>query len=404
MSLSSKTILKRCADMTLVLRPDGSIRLNFAGRSYAGGIHTLALLDLFSTTRTFTEGVDLIRTRLTGNQAWLEATKELRYLYEIGALVELNALPVELPSHPGRFDAFPVHLRMLFDEARTLSFQQAIRETVKPSDIVVDIGTGSGVLAVTAAMAGAKHVYAVERSNIGHVARALFEANGLSDRITLIEGKSTEVELPERADVMISEIIGNDPLQEGVLPTTHDAVKRLLKPDARLIPGRLRICALPVSVPEKVIKRQVPGQASMEYFQHLYGIDFSPLWTLGSQQPHSFFCNTHQAKDWLQLGDPVVVADIDLGNPPQTLTPSHHRLKSSREGVLNGILIYFELEFGAGKVFSIHPSQATSGNHWGSKVWVPAEPPYILSGDQLDIVYRYDCKSGSSIELQSKGA
>lgn len=399
MALSRDTMLKRCSAMELELRPDGSVQLKIGGRSHAGDIHTLALLDAFSTARSFADGLEWIKPRLKGNRAWMEASRHLRYLHGIGALEEPGVSPVELPSHPGRFDAFPVHLRMLFDEARTLAFQQAIRKAVRPSDIVVDIGTGSGVLAAMAAMAGARHVYAVERSNIAGVARALFKANGLSDRITLIEGRSTEIELPEKADVMVSEIIGNDPLQEGVLPTTHDAIRRLLKPGARLIPGRLRICALPLSVPERVIERHLPLRKSIEHFRHLYGIDFSPLLTAGSQQAHTLLHSSHKARDWPHLSAPIIVADIDLGNPPLELAPSRHKMAIVRDGVLNGILIYFELDLGTEELFSIHPTLATPGNHWASKVWVPGEPVAVRRGDALELEYHCNGSEGSSFKF-----
>jgi predicted RNA methylase len=69
------------------------------------------------------------------------------------------------------------------------------------------------MLAIAAACASS-HVYAIEASGIGKLAKAIFKANGLADRITLIEGWSTQVNLPEKADVLISEIIGNEPLGE----------------------------------------------------------------------------------------------------------------------------------------------------------------------------------------------
>ena len=89
---------------------------------------------------------------------------------------------------------------------------------------------------MAAAPAGAKRVYAIEVRPIAEVAARFFQGSGLGDRITLIRGNSTEISLPERADVLVSEIIGNDPLAEQVLDTaTCDAVARLLKPGARLI-------------------------------------------------------------------------------------------------------------------------------------------------------------------------
>ncbi|PYJ79683.1 MAG: hypothetical protein DME69_03705 [Verrucomicrobia bacterium] len=105
-------------------------------------------------------------------------------------------------------DTVLFHASMLNDRRRTSSYLASIRDVVKPGDIVVDIGTGTGILAIAAVHAGARHVYAIEEARIARVARALFEANGMTDPITLIRGRSTEVRLPQRADVLICELIG----------------------------------------------------------------------------------------------------------------------------------------------------------------------------------------------------
>ncbi|MGI9584075.1 MAG: 50S ribosomal protein L11 methyltransferase, partial [Acidimicrobiia bacterium] len=104
--------------------------------------------------------------------------------------------------------SFDFHHSMLADSARTQSFLKAILSTVKPGDVVVDIGAGTGVLSMFAVMAGARMVYAIEREPIIGVAMEVAEANGLSDRIRFIHGSSDEVVLPEKADVVVSETIG----------------------------------------------------------------------------------------------------------------------------------------------------------------------------------------------------
>ncbi|KAF8387842.1 hypothetical protein HHK36_026503 [Tetracentron sinense] len=75
--------------------------------------------------------------------------------------------------------------------------------------VVVDVGAGSGILSLFAAQAGAKHVYAVEASDMVDYARRLIAGNPvLGQRITIIKGKVEEVELPEKADILISEPMG----------------------------------------------------------------------------------------------------------------------------------------------------------------------------------------------------
>ncbi len=146
-------------------------------------------------------------------------------------------------------DTIQLHVNMLNDRTRTSAYLASISKAVRPGDVVLDIGTGTGVFSIAAARAGARHVYAIEAGRIAKAARTLFEVNGVADRVTLIRGWSTCISLPERADVLIAELIGDDPLAEQVIGITRDAVMRLLKPDARLVPSDIKIFGVPVTVP-----------------------------------------------------------------------------------------------------------------------------------------------------------
>lgn len=114
----------------------------------------------------------------------------------------------------------------LIDEERSMAFAKAIAATVRPDDLVVDMGTGSGVLAMLAARAGAKKVYAVEidRSNIATL-DAVFRANGLEDRIVLIHGDVCKVDLPEKVDVIIGEMIATALIEELQVPAMNNMLR-----------------------------------------------------------------------------------------------------------------------------------------------------------------------------------
>jgi predicted RNA methylase len=87
--------------------------------------------------------------------------------------------------------ALGLHVALLNDRRRTGA--ETITQVVKPGDVVVDLASGTGILALAAARAGAAHVYAIESTAVGRVAQALFEANGFGDRITLLSGWSTRL-------------------------------------------------------------------------------------------------------------------------------------------------------------------------------------------------------------------
>ncbi|MCC7312252.1 MAG: 50S ribosomal protein L11 methyltransferase [Sulfuritalea sp.] len=114
----------------------------------------------------------------------------------------------------------------LIDEERTIAFAKAIAATVRPGDVVVDMGTGSGVLAMLAARAGVKKVYAVEidQSNIANL-DAVFRANKLEERIVLVHGDVCTVDLPEKVDVIIGEMIATALIEELQVPAMNNMLR-----------------------------------------------------------------------------------------------------------------------------------------------------------------------------------
>lgn len=136
------------------------------------------------------------------------------------------------------YDDF-AHGEMIKDEARMARYTAAVRR-YSPGRMVLDIGTGQDALwALEAARAGASHVWAVEvipRS--AELARLAVARAGLADRVTVLEGLSTEIDLPSRVDFCVSEIIGTLGGSEGAGATLRDARARLVRPDGILAPHR----------------------------------------------------------------------------------------------------------------------------------------------------------------------
>jgi arginine Nomega-methyltransferase len=128
------------------------------------------------------------------------------------------------------------HFAMINDQERNAAYQKAIRATVRPGDVVLDIGSGTGLLALLAAQAGASAVISCEAEpRIAEVARQIIDVNGYSDRITVVDGISTDfrvgVELPARADVLVTEIFDCALLGEDALPAFEHARRDLLTAD-----------------------------------------------------------------------------------------------------------------------------------------------------------------------------
>jgi protein arginine N-methyltransferase 7 len=132
------------------------------------------------------------------------------------------------------------HFNIVRDRARNAAYRAALERAVFPGCKVLEIGTGSGLLALMAAQAGAAEVITSEAEPaLAHVAKINVAANGYADRIRVICKHSTELDvhadLGGPADILVSEIVSDDLLGEGVLSSHADAVSRLLKPGATII-------------------------------------------------------------------------------------------------------------------------------------------------------------------------
>ena len=103
--------------------------------------------------------------------------------------------------------------------------------------VVLDMGSGTGVLAMWAAMAGASKVYAVEATPMARKARKLVEANGLADIVEVIEAKIEEVELPGQVDIIVSEWMGYALLRESMLDSVIWARDKWLRAGGSLYPS-----------------------------------------------------------------------------------------------------------------------------------------------------------------------
>jgi protein arginine N-methyltransferase 1 len=107
--------------------------------------------------------------------------------------------------------------KMIADRERTEGYQQALRQAVTLESVVVDIGAGPGILALLACQLGARRVYAIDVSDSIQVGQELAATNGCADRIESIQALSTQITLPEPADVIVSDLHGALPLFQHLI-------------------------------------------------------------------------------------------------------------------------------------------------------------------------------------------
>src|SRR5690349_5202119 len=149
---------------------------------------------------------------------------------------------------------------MIADAGRIEPYVEALRRAVRPDSVVLDLGGGPGLFALLACKFGARRVYAVEPANVINIAREAAAANGFADRIEFFQSLSTDVTLPERATIIISDLRGVLPWFQQHIPAIIDARQRLLAPGGVLIPGRDLLWAALVEATDEHKKLLAPWQ------------------------------------------------------------------------------------------------------------------------------------------------
>jgi hypothetical protein len=137
------------------------------------------------------------------------------------------------------------HRLYLSDRIRVEAFRRALHEVVTPADVVLDLGTGTGILGMLACEAGAARVYAVDSGPIAGLAREIVKANGFDARMSVLRAHSTQAELPERVSLIVTDQIGNFGFNAGLFEYMADARARFLAPNGRTIPAWVELCIAP---------------------------------------------------------------------------------------------------------------------------------------------------------------
>jgi protein arginine N-methyltransferase 1 len=381
--LSPETRLQLAAGIRTRLDASGHVLVDAPdGTIIDAGPIGFATLSMFAQPLSLAAAIERLENGSNGSTDFVPTLGVINLLIEEGALVSPESDRVLT-----RGWADPVeHARMLHDDRRTNDYIAALREAVRPVDVVLDIGTGSGVLAVAAARAGARHVYAVEASDIADVAERVFALNRLTDQVTLIRGWSRDIELPEPADLLVAELIGNEPCEEEILETTLDARRRLLKPGARLIPHTLELIARPLLVPDTDARQRAIGRRSLERWRQLYGIEFEPLLAAAIPGPVNNPTEAEVVAAWPPVGPPVTLATVELDRYGRPTIDASADLAVDADAVVNAVAVTFRAHLHASVVHTLDPWRWQSSS-WATSVWMLPDAVRIEEGDTLPVRY-----------------
>jgi len=265
--------------------------------------------------------------------------------------------------------AWSFHSWSLSEKAKMAAYQQAIAETVRAGDVVLDLGSGTGILAFLACQAGARRVYAVEVGEAVELAKQVCRQNGLQDRVVFLRELSTRVDLPERVDVLVTETLGNFGLDDGVLGWVLDARARLLKPEGAIVPQSVELFIAPVEAPAAY--RRIETWTS-----DLCGLDFSPLRPFAANNLHAM-----RLEPEALLAGPVSLGRLRLADVNTPALRSDVSVVAKRQGTLHGLGGWFSAELSKDIFLSnAPPLPPGSRNH----AFLPlAHPVPIEEGDRV---------------------
>jgi len=267
--------------------------------------------------------------------------------------------------------------RMLEDGVRREAYAEALRRLIKPETIVLEIGTGPGVFALLACQYGARKVYAIEPDDSIQVAREMAALNGCADRISFIQDILTRVTLPEKVNLIVSDLRGTLPLMQLHLPTIVDARRRFLADGGVLIPRRDRLWAAVV-------------EAGDLYHQHLSFWHRNEL-GLNTGPAHRIVANT-----WLgaSLGSPQMLtephcwATLDYATVEVFSFGEQWTSAATRSGTAHGLAVWFDAELCDGVSFSTAPGSPKTIYALGFFPWL--EPVEIGAGDKFELDIQAD--------------
>jgi protein arginine N-methyltransferase 1 len=256
---------------------------------------------------------------------------------------------------------------MFSDPLRMDAYRGVIAKTVKPGSVVVDLGCGPGVFAMLACQAGARRVYAIDLNGVVDFGRHLAAANGMADRVEFFCGDSRQIELPERADVIVSDLRGALPLHSHAIATLEDARTRFLAEGGRLIPlSDTLICALIES--EEAYREVIDSWKAVPQLDLSSGL---PIALNSVYHPH--------LEPRHLVSEPERWLELDYRQGAQTHATKTMSLTAQRDATTHGLGLWFETDLGEGFGYSTAPG--TGDRVYGHKFLPWLEPLPLRQGD-----------------------
>ncbi|XP_058273651.1 protein arginine N-methyltransferase 8-B isoform X4 [Hemibagrus wyckioides] len=267
--------------------------------------------------------------------------------------------PEEMTSRDYYFDSyahFGIHEEMLKDEVRTLTYRNSMyhNKHIFKDKIVLDVGSGTGILSMFAAKAGAKHVYGIECSSISEYSEKIIKSNHLDNVITIFKGKVEETELPvDQVDIIVSEWMGYCLFYESMLKTVIYARDKWLKPGGFMFPDRATLHV--VAIEDRQYK-----DFKIHWWENVYGFDMTCIRNVAMMEPL-----------------------VDIVDPKQVVTNSC-LIKIQRNDYIHALVTYFNIEFTkCHKKTGFSTAPDAPSTHWKQTVFYLEDYLTVRRGEEI---------------------
>ena len=285
---------------------------------------------------------------------------------------------------------YPVHdvTGLMMGPDRTSVLARAISETVQKGDLVVDLGAGTGILSVLAAMAGAEKVVAVEiNPNSLALAREIIKKNRLEGKIQLVGGNAFEFKMKERADVAISETISSTCFLEQVIPLMQHARKHLLKKGGKTIPEKITIMCAPIENEKLFSSASKTGLAS--------GVLLPDLQFLSSG-----LARWRHVEEGKILAEPKAIKEIDFGEFRERKVKGTADFVMERKGKLHSFFAFLVIRFSGGTELN---SLECKG-HWQPRFFFLEKEQQVEEGDRVSFSLEFEPCNALSLRFSAEKA
>ncbi|RKH34612.1 class I SAM-dependent methyltransferase [Corallococcus sicarius] len=277
-------------------------------------------------------------------QALMDLRSRISHLPLVSLLHRRHAPNSLMLSSPSPQDS------VLADPRRVETWHRAVERYVRPHHVVVDVGAGTGLRTFLAAHQRPRKLYAVDDSRLLDTAQWVARRNGL-ENIDFVREPTWHFQPPEKADVLLHELLGDALFDAGLVPRMLDLRSRLLKPGGRILPNRFEVYVEPVQLREEAC---VP----FIWTQHLPHVDFRCLQSLREAMSPSYFTRLVRSYEVDHLlCEPEAAFSFDLETMRADGLPTRVRFQRpvEEDGRVDGFCLFYRVAFDSELDFTVSP-------------------------------------------------